>query len=107
MSELPHVDELTFPQTVLKSSQPVLVEFGATWCGPCKMLAPVLADLAQEWSGKAAIFQVDVDQSANLAVQYQVMSVPTVILFVGGQPVERLTGYQPKDRLVQKFGAHF
>lgn len=107
MSNLTHVDEASFPQTVLKSAQPVLVEFGATWCGPCKMLEPVLADLSKEWAGKAAVYQVDVDECVNLTMQYQVMGVPTVILFIGGQPVERVTGFQPKDRLVQKFATHF
>ncbi|MFC2026190.1 thioredoxin, partial [Chloroflexota bacterium] len=84
----------------------VLVDFTAVWCGPCKMLDPVVTELAQDWDGKAKVTKLDVDHNPNIAMQYQVMGVPTLMLFVGGQPIERVTGYQPKDRLEKKFSPH-
>ncbi|MCJ7703887.1 MAG: thioredoxin domain-containing protein, partial [Anaerolineales bacterium] len=75
-------------------------------CGPCKMLEPVVIELAAEWEGKAKVVKLDVDHNANLAMQYQVMGVPTLMLFVDGEPKERLTGYQPKKRIIKKFSAY-
>ena len=106
MSELTAVNQENFKTEVLEARLPVLVEFGAVWCHPCKLLEPVLKALAKEWQGKALLYSVDVDQSVDLAVKYGVMSVPTVFMFVGGQPVERVTGLQSRERLVQKFGSH-
>ena len=106
MSELPAVSEDNFKSEVLDASIPVLVEFGAVWCHPCKALEPILKALAKEWEGKVRLLSVDVDQSVNLTTTYGVMSVPTVFLFVKGQPVERTTGLQSRERLVQKFAAH-
>ena len=94
----------TFDTEVLKESQPVLVDFTATWCGPCKMLEPVVKQLAGEWDGRAKVLKLDVDENPDLAMTYTVMSVPTLILFKGGRPVERLSGYRPKDQLIKKFG---
>lgn len=105
MAELQHVSEATFQHDVLESQLPVLVDFTAVWCGPCKMLEPVLKQLADEWSGKAKLLKLDVDHNPDLAMTYQVMGVPTLILFVNGEPVERVSGYQPKDRLTGKFFA--
>jgi thioredoxin 1 len=105
VSDFLPINESNFEMEVLKSSTPILVEFGATWCAPCKMLEPVLKQYAQELGPKARIGKIDVDESAILASNYQVMGVPTVILFKGGKPVERMSGYLPKDRLVAKFGA--
>jgi len=106
MSELSHVGEDNFQTEVVDSSIPVLVDFTAVWCGPCKMLEPIVEQLAQEWDGKIKVVKLDVDESASLAIQYQVMGVPTLILFAKGKPVERLTGYQPKNRIVSKFQSH-
>ena len=106
MSLIPEVQESAFQKEVLDSNVPVLVEFGATWCGPCKMLEPLLDQLATEWQGKIRIVKVDVDQGVTLTIKYQVMSVPTLILFKQSQPKERLSGYQPKDRIVGKMGPH-
>jgi thioredoxin 1 len=100
-----HADENTFETEVLKSALPVVVEFGAVWCQPCKQLEPVLVKLGQEWGSKARLVKVDVDESVNLTMQFQIMSVPTVILFHNGQPMARFTGYQPRERILDKLGS--
>ena len=105
MSAIPKLTEAVFETEVLKSTLPVLVDFTAVWCGPCKMLEPVVTQLSQEWDGKVKVVKLDVDDNANLAVQYGVMGVPTLILFIDGKPVQRLTGYQPKDRIQSKFNS--
>ena len=106
MAELPRVGEGNFVNEVLQAKSPVLVDFTAVWCSPCKMLDPIVTQLAQVWDGKVKIVKLDVDDNADIAMQYQVMSVPTLMLFKGGRPVERLTGYQPKDRITSKFVPH-
>jgi len=105
MSEIIHIEEENFQSEVLSSRQPVLVDFTAVWCGPCKMLEPVVKELAAEWAGKAKVVKLDVDNNPNIAMQYQVMSVPTLMLFVNGEPKERLTGFQPKKRIEKKLAA--
>ena len=107
MADLTYVSEDTFQSEVLDSSVPVVVEFTAVWCGPCKTLEPVVKQLADEWAGKAKIVKLDVDHDANVTMQYGVMGVPTLMLFVSGKESQRLTGYQPKDRIVAKFKPHF
>jgi thioredoxin 1 len=106
VGELPKLSEDSFQREVLEASLPVLVEFTAVWCGPCKMLEPVVKQLAQAWEGKVRVVKLDVDEDPNLAMDYQVMGVPTLMLFKNGQPVERVSGYQPKDRLEKKFLPH-
>jgi thioredoxin 1 len=106
MVEISKVNEDNFQKEVLNSSFPVLVDFSAVWCGPCKMLDPILKQLAAEWSGKVKFAKLDIDENQQLTMNYQVMGVPTLILFVNGKPVERLSGYQPKDRLQKKFLPH-
>jgi thioredoxin 1 len=95
-----------FQSNVLQANTPVMVDFSAVWCGPCKMLDPVVAQIAQEWDGRVKFYKVDVDESPELAMQYQVMGVPTLMLFVEGAPVERMTGYSPKDKVMGKFSPH-
>jgi len=104
MGELAHVSEVDFQREVLEAGQPVLVDFTAVWCGPCKMLDPIVGQLAQEWAGKVKVVKLDVDNNPNLAMQYQVMGLPTLMLFVNGQPSQRINGYQPKDRIVARIG---
>ncbi len=106
MVEINKITENNFKPDVLEATQPVLVDFTAVWCGPCKMLDPVVKQLAELWAGKVKVMKLDVDDHPYLATQYQVMGVPTLMLFKNGEPVERVTGYQPKDRLEKKFLPH-
>jgi thioredoxin 1 len=106
MSDIPKLTEAVFDTEVLKSTLPVIVDFTAIWCGPCKLLDPVVTQLSQDWGGKVKIVKLDVDDNSNLAMKYGVMGVPTLILFVNGNPVQRLSGYQPKERIVSKFGSY-
>lgn len=107
MAELEHVSNADFDQQVIQSPTTVLVDFTAVWCGPCKMLEPVLKQLADEWQAQVKIVKLDVDQNPELAGAYKVLSVPTLILFKSGKPIERVTGYLPKDRLIKIFSPHF
>ncbi len=106
MADLEHVSSADFAQQVLQSSLPILVDFTAVWCGPCKMLEPVLNKLADEWKERLHIVKLDVDHYPELASEYQVMGIPTLILFQSGKAVERITGYLPKDRLVKILSPH-
>lgn len=104
MASFIHVDENNFEKEVLKSTAAVVLEFGAVWCRPCQQLEPVLAKLGQEWGSRVRLAKVDVDESVNLAIQFQVMGVPTVILFSNGQPAARFTGFQSRERILDKLG---
>jgi len=106
MTDIPKVSAATFKSEVVESPVPVLIDFTATWCGPCKMLEPIVQQLVKDWDGKVKVAKLDVDDDPNLAMEYNVMGVPTLILFKDGKPVERVTGYQPKDRLQNKFNPH-
>lgn len=106
MSELEYINRDSFQSQVLESITPVLVDFTAVWCGPCKMLEPILKELADQWADKVRILKVDVDQNPELAMQYNVMGVPTLMLFQDGKVLERLSGYQPKDRLMKVLQPH-
>ncbi|MEG0071951.1 MAG: thioredoxin [Raoultibacter sp.] len=99
MSEV--VSSEDFQSKVLDAQGPVLVDFFATWCGPCKMLAPLIDEVAQEVAGKATVYKLDVDQSPDIASRYSVMSVPTLIVFKGGQVAQQAVGAQPKARLLE------
>ncbi|QLK85777.1 thioredoxin [Staphylococcus sp. 17KM0847] len=83
-----------------------LVDFWATWCGPCKMIAPVLEDLAADYDGKADVLKLDVDQNQATAAKYEVMSIPTLIVFKDGEPVDKVVGFQPKENLAQVLDKH-
>jgi thioredoxin 1 len=100
------VTDASFQTDVEQSSGIVLVDFWATWCGPCKMIAPIVEQIASENEGKIRVGKLDVDANGQTALKYGVMSIPTLILFKNGQPVERLVGYQPKERLMAKIKPH-
>ncbi len=106
MANLPIVTDETFEKEVLQSSEPVLLDLGAEWCHPCKQLDPIVEELAQEWDGRIKVFAIDIDSNMNTTMQLGVMSVPTLIFFKDGQPVERITGYQSKERILQKLEPH-
>ncbi len=100
------VTDETFNQEVLKSDTPILVDFWAVWCGPCRMVAPVVDEIAREQTGKLKVMKLDVDENQNTAMTYGVMSIPTLILFKGGQPVERIVGFRPKGDMEKKILPH-
>jgi len=106
MENVIEANEDNFAAEVVEADLPVLVDFGAVWCGPCKSLDPVVEELAGEWVGKVKVVHVDVDHSPNAAMQYQVMGVPTLMLFVSGEPVERMSGYKPKAKILSIFEPH-
>ena len=106
MTDISKLDEATFQNEVIESAEPVLVDFTAVWCQPCKMLDPVVEELAIDWEDSVKVFKLDVDEHPNVAMNYQIMGVPTLMLFKNGEAVERVTGYQPKDRIKKKFTPH-
>jgi len=99
MAEIMHVTKENFEKEVLKSEKPVLVDFFATWCGPCKMLSPILEQVADE-SDKVKILKVDIDQGMEIAEEYGIMSVPTLILFKDGKETTRELGFRQKKQLI-------
>jgi thioredoxin 1 len=107
MTKLLEINEDNFETEVLNSDLPVLIDFGATWCGPCKMLAPLVEELAEEFQDKVKVVHVDIDSNQNITVQYNVMGVPTLMLVKNGEPIERMTGFKPKNKILDIFEPHF
>jgi thioredoxin 1 len=105
MSEPITIDDGNFDQTVLQSDKPVLVDFWAPWCRPCLMVAPILDELAGEYSGRVSVARMDVDQNPKTAARYSIMSIPTLLLFKEGEPVSHIVGFRPKDELKRSLDA--
>lgn len=100
------IDDNNFQNEVLKSETPVLLDFWAVWCGPCKMIAPVVEEIAKEYDGKLKVGKVDVDANPKTAMQYGIRSIPTLLIFKGGQVVEQVVGAVPKRHLIEKLTPH-
>ncbi len=97
-----HLTEENFENEVLKSDKLVMIDFWAAWCGPCKMIAPTIEELAIEYDGKAKICKLDVDNNQRIAMQYGIRSIPTLLFFKNGQLVDQLVGAVPKSMIVEK-----
>lgn len=92
-----------FEETVLKSDIPVLVDFWATWCGPCRMVAPIIEEIAKEYSGKIKVGKVNVDEESELAASFQISSIPTIMLFKDGKVADMKMGCRPKEEFIKMF----
>ena len=101
-----HLTKENFEQEVVKSTIPVLVDFWAEWCGPCRVVGPIVDQLADELKGKLKVAKIDIDENQELAGKFNVMSIPTLIIFKGGAPVEQMVGAMPKDQLLKKINPH-
>ncbi|MCO6495656.1 MAG: thioredoxin [Bacteroidetes bacterium] len=99
-------NDSNFQNEVLNSDKPVLVDFWAEWCGPCRMIAPVVEELSSEYSGKAVIGKVNVDENPGISGQFGIRSIPTLLIFKGGKVVDKLVGALPKSHIAAKIEAH-
>ena len=102
-----HITDENFEQIVMKSTMPVMVDFGATWCGPCKALAPVVEQIAEEYAGKAVVAKADVDECPSISAQLRIRNVPTVLFFKNGEVVDKSVGAVPKGTLTEKLDSLF
>ena len=100
------VTDGTFKESVLQSDKPFLVDFWAPWCGPCRMLSPVIEQLHNEFEGKAVVAKVDIDNNQQVALEYGIRSIPTLLIFKNGEVVDKIVGLSPKEVIVEKLSAH-
>ena len=105
-SSLVHVNDKNFASEVLNSDLPVLVDFWATWCGPCRAIAPIVEQLAQEYQGKVRVGKMDVDHNGATPMRYGVRGIPTLLVFKGGQVKEQIVGYVPKEQIQKALDKH-
>jgi len=106
MSSVKYVTEADFQEEVTSAQIPVLVDFTADWCQPCKMIAPIVEQLAGEWDGKIKVVKLDADKNPGIMMKYGVMGIPTLMLFKSGEVKERITGFLPKDKIQAKITPH-
>jgi len=106
MAAVGKVSDADFDAQVLKAEGPVVVDFWAEWCGPCKMIAPLVDQIATEYTGKIKVGKLDADEHQDVLMRYGIMSIPTLILFKGGEPVVRVTGFRPKEQIVNQLKPH-
>ena len=104
MAEIKHVTDATFEELVINAERPVVVDFWAAWCGPCKMVAPEMEKLAEKYDGSIDVVKVDVDANPRLSQAFRIMSIPTIAFFRPGQQPKGVVGFQPLERLEQQFG---
>ena len=106
MSSAPAVTDASFEQDVLKSEVPVLVDFWAPWCGPCRMVAPIVDEIAKEFTGQIKVYKLNTDENPSVASQYGIRSIPTLMIFKGGEKVDTVVGAVPKTTLSTTISKH-
>ncbi|MEC5395203.1 thioredoxin [Bergeyella sp. RCAD1439] len=100
------ITDSTFKETVLNSDKPVLVDFWAVWCGPCRMLGPIIEEVSADFEGKAVVGKVDVDNNQQVSVDYGIRNIPTMLIFKNGEVVDKIVGVAPKEVIAEKLSAH-